>query len=154
MMRAEVRTSVKRKAEEDLHTKPNKIIRREVSARAAWTILGHSDLKLLRKSAYECRRKKLPSLPKTRDEALQQLVNGAYKILHNGHQKLCHMYKGIPIFTTKENLRLLFQSQFIFGDGTFKHSPRFFAGRILEIGFGNRGVAEDIFWIELFTTKI
>jgi len=69
--------------------------------------------------------KKLPPLPTSLDKALEQLRLMTNENLHK-QEKFCFVHKGTPIFTTQNNLQLLFQSDFIFRDGTFTYSPKYF----------------------------
>jgi len=54
-----VRAAVKRKAEEDLHARPNKIIRKEIQDTnpVFKEVIVYNDIKLLRESAYRIRKK-------------------------------------------------------------------------------------------------
>jgi len=68
--KGEVPTAVKRKASDELHVKPNKIMRRELQRKVESSqVLEYSDFDLLHKSAYNCRHKKLPTLPRSLDDA-------------------------------------------------------------------------------------
>lgn len=70
MTREIVRSTLKRSAEKDLHAKPNKLIRRELQNTRDFTAkLQHNDVKLLRRSMYESRKKHLPKLPKSSDDS-------------------------------------------------------------------------------------
>jgi len=117
IIREEVRAAVKRKADEESHVKPNKIIHREIKRNEKSSILSHKDFQLLRRSADQ-RRKQLPTLPTTIDEAIDQLKNMT--------DSFCTVYKGISIMTTADDLRMLFQGEYVFGDGTFEYCPRHF----------------------------
>ena len=88
-------------------------------------VLSHSDKRSLRESAYKCRRKLLPVLPKSYDEAMDQLKNRQTSTLHRG-QQFCFVIDEIPIFTTESNLRFLYLADDILGDGTFSYSPKYF----------------------------
>jgi len=124
--REEVQSRVKRKAEDEPHTKPVKLIRQAIrNTEGATTTLEHSDMSLIRKSAYDHRRKQFPTLPKTTEEALQQLRDMQDTILHK-NAKFCHFFEDIPIFTCAENLELLRTAEHVFADGTFSHSPKHF----------------------------
>lgn len=70
-----VRTAVKRKAEKDLHARPNKIIRKEIQDTnlVFKEVIVHNDFKLLRESAYRIRRKHFPKIPTTTNEAFDCL---------------------------------------------------------------------------------
>ena len=67
--------------------KPEKIITKEIwKTDGAMNVLSHSDKRSLRESAYKCRRKLLPVLPKSYDEAMDQLKNRQTSTLHRGQQ--------------------------------------------------------------------
>jgi len=62
-------SSVKRKAAEEMHTQPSKIIRRELLLKSDYD-LSHGDMHLLRNSMYATRKKHFPKLPNTVNEAV------------------------------------------------------------------------------------
>ena len=86
----EVRVAVKRKAVEDVHVRPNKIIRRELQ-QTRTSLLQHADFTSLRRSVYACRRKKLPPLPTSLDEAVEQLRLMTNENLHK-QEKFCFVH--------------------------------------------------------------
>ncbi|KAF0709739.1 Uncharacterized protein FWK35_00033775 [Aphis craccivora] len=106
-----VRTAVKRKAEEDLHARPNKIIRGN----------NCNDIKLLRGSAYRIRKKHFSKIPTTINEALDQLFDTQVDIKTSNNEQFCFVNreKQIILFTCTDNLKHLCESENIFGDGTF-----------------------------------
>jgi len=71
-----VRTAVKRKAEDDLHARPNKIIRKEIQDTNSVfkEVIIHNDIKLLRESAYRIRKKHFSKIPTTINEAFDQFL--------------------------------------------------------------------------------
>jgi hypothetical protein len=65
-----IRSSVKRKAIEDMHTQPSKIIWQELLLKSDLN-LNHCDIHLLRNSMYVTRKKKhFPKLPNTVNEVV------------------------------------------------------------------------------------
>lgn len=122
--RACLQSVLKRKGTEDLCSKPNKLIRRELNS-ASTSNLEHSDIRLVRKSMYEARRNLLPPLPTSLEESLQQL----FELSKMESPKFCYMKgeTGIPLFTNVENLELLCSAPCVFADGTFSRSPMFFS---------------------------
>lgn len=123
-----LRENCKRKCEEDLSAKPLKIIRTELLNSTATKIVKE-DIKTVRKTMYEKRRKHYPTFPKSLDEAIDQL-----KTLHEddffkfkGNQFVhVHDSKNIICLTTLSNINLLTESTEFFADGTFDYAPRFF----------------------------
>jgi len=64
-MREIVRSTLKRnnKTENDLYTRPNKLIRQELKNADVAENIEHGDLKLIRRSIYDTRKKYFPTLP-------------------------------------------------------------------------------------------
>jgi len=123
-----IRSAVKRSAESDLYTKPNKLIRRELRNTENFTThLEHNDVKLLRISMYETRKKHYSNLPKSFEDARNQLIDKQNDIQYQGN-KFCFPSddENIFIFTCKKNLELLKYSEHVFGDGTFSFAPNHF----------------------------
>ncbi|KAF0766506.1 Uncharacterized protein FWK35_00013911 [Aphis craccivora] len=100
---------LKRKCENDLLTRPNKIIRQE--------------LRNTENDIQPKRRKNLQQIPKSLEEAITQLFDGRENITTNTGELFCHMKETSSpiIFTCKTNLELLSQSFHIFADGTFSY---------------------------------
>ena len=89
-MRDEVRTTVKKKADEESHVRPNKIIRSLERENRRSDVLGQKNYKLLQNAAYYHRRKKLRTLPATLDNAVRRLENMADTIFHKNEKFLFH----------------------------------------------------------------
>jgi len=123
-----IRTSVKRKGTEDLHTKPNKIILKEIRQSGFGTDIEYSSLRLVRKSLYCARKKLFPTLPQTLEDTIDILSAEGDNITTFNHEKFCHISsdKNLILFTCKANLNLLCDSTHVFGDGTFRYAPKFF----------------------------
>jgi len=122
-----VRSNLKRRAEEDLHIKPNKLIRRELKNNEKSEHLRYSDMKLIRRSMYEKRKKSFPNIPRSLEDAKKQLVDDQHNITYKGN-KFCFVSddENIFIFTCKQNLELLQSAEHVFGDGTFSFAPKYF----------------------------
>jgi hypothetical protein len=76
----------KRKACEDLTLRPNKIIRTKLST---CSTAKHSDVNNIRKSIYRKRRKILPPVPKSLDEAIEQVSN--LEVLTNKNEEFAYV---------------------------------------------------------------
>ncbi|KAF0759004.1 MULE domain-containing protein [Aphis craccivora] len=63
-----INSFIKRKCEDDLLIRPNKIIRAELQNAKNGIELVHSDVRLWRKSMYDFRRKSMSKIPKTVEE--------------------------------------------------------------------------------------
>jgi len=76
---------------------------------------------------YEIRKKHYPNLPKSFEDARNQLINMQNDIQYQGNT-FCFISddKNIFIFTCKKNLELLKYSEHVFGDGTFSFDPNHF----------------------------
>ncbi|KAE9538011.1 hypothetical protein AGLY_005983 [Aphis glycines] len=103
----EVRNVCKRKACDDIHERPRKIIRKEVSSIENNEVIGSNDVNLIRKSIYNERRKLLPTLPKSLEDALNFVSNS--DILTCQNEKMTFVYKQdeIIIVTCKKNIEFL-----------------------------------------------
>jgi len=114
-----VSSRLKRKCENDLLTRPNKIIRQELRNTEKDIQPVYSDVKLWRKCMYDKRRKNMPKIPKSLDESITQLFDPRENITTNTGELFCHMEETSSpvIFTCKTNLKLLSQSSHIFADG-------------------------------------
>ena len=122
-----VRSNLKRRAEEDLHIKPNKLIRRELQNTDNSEHLQYSDMKLIRRSIYEKRKKSFPNIPKSLEDAKKQLIDVQHNLTYKGN-KFCFVSddENVFIFTCKKNLELLQSAEHVFGDGTFSFAPKYF----------------------------
>lgn len=125
--RQKIMSTLKRKAIDDVFTKPNKIIRKVLKDQTTVNI-SHSDVRLFRKSMYEARRKLILTIPKSIDEAKHQLFSNQNDIIANNNEQFCFMKnnESIPIFTCYTNLVMLCEVREIFADGTFTYCPSYF----------------------------
>ncbi|KAE9545300.1 hypothetical protein AGLY_000843 [Aphis glycines] len=123
-----INSRIKRKCENDLFTRPNKIIRQELRSAENDLQTVHSDIKLWRKSMYYFRKKKLPTIPKSLEESKLQLFNLRDTLKTNLNEYFCYMEEvlNIAVLTCPTNLDILSRSNHIFADGTFLHSPKYY----------------------------
>jgi hypothetical protein len=123
-----IRSSLKRKANDDWHILPSKLIRRDLQNMEDISLnVTHTDMKLFRRSIYDIRRKHFPNLPTSTEIAIEQLNEMQNKIQYKGEQ-FCFMNddKNIIIFTCKINLEAISNTEHVFGDGTFTYASTFF----------------------------
>lgn len=66
-----IRTAVKRKGAEDLHSKPNKIISGEIKKEGVENDIEKSYLRRVRKSLYAVRKQHFPKLSKTQEDTYE-----------------------------------------------------------------------------------
>ncbi|XP_025198937.1 uncharacterized protein LOC112597199 [Melanaphis sacchari] len=118
----------KRKAVENLYTKPSKILRTEISENISnLQTITTDDISLVRRNIYNARRKMVPPLPKTMEELQNSISNLNLKTDLNEQFLLindpnCH----IIIFSCDTNLKVLCESEIIYMDGTFEYCPKLF----------------------------
>jgi len=86
-----INSRIKRKCENNLFTRPNKIIRQELRSTENDLQTVHSDIKLWRKSMYDFRKKKLPTIPKSLEESKFQLFNLRDTLKTNLDEYFCYM---------------------------------------------------------------
>jgi len=96
-----VNSRIKRKCENDLFRRPNKIIRQELRSTENDLHSVHSDIKLWWKSMYDFRKKKLPTIPKSLEESKFQLFNLRDILKTNTQEHFCYMEEisNIVVFT-------------------------------------------------------
>jgi hypothetical protein len=89
-----INTACKRKSLEDLHTRPKKIILKEISQNAASSYLNVVDIKRLRNNMYKSRAKVLPPNPTDINEVHQYInateintTRGEHFVLNNDENK-------------------------------------------------------------------
>jgi hypothetical protein len=120
----EVRGKCKLKAREDLNLRPNKIIRTELYS---CSTSKFSDINNIRKSIYRERRKVLPPIPKSLNEAIAQISDLAVLTNKNEQFKFVDHLNNIILITCKSNLNFLYNyNTYIFGDGTFTYKSSYF----------------------------
>jgi len=124
----EVRNECKRKASNNIHEPLRKIIRKELlSSIDNNTVIGSNDISLIRKSMDYERRKHLPTLPRSLEDALNFVSN--CDILTCQNEKMTYVYKQdeIIIVTCKKNIEFLCNhcDEYL-ADGTFTYKPKYF----------------------------
>ena len=118
---------MKRKAADDISTRPLKIVRSEIQ-RAGEDSLLEKDLKSLTLAVYRERRKEYPCLPKSRDEVHDAI--SSLNLETNKKELFClgnSKEHGNYNFSCYSNLHALCTSvSDIFVDGAFKYCPKYF----------------------------
>ena len=119
--------SVKRKAGDDLTSRPSKLIRSELH-KLDGHLLHSEDIRSVAQSLYRARRKIHPSLLKSRED-----VHNAIELMDTRTSKdeefviTNDVPSGLIIFSCSSNLEFLTNSaEEIFVDGTFRFCPKFF----------------------------
>jgi len=71
--------------------------------------------------------KKIPTLPKNIEEAIEQMYNHNTELKLNNGEQFCYIKTtdSIPICTCISNLKLLSESSHVFADGTFSYASKF-----------------------------
>ena len=125
--RNQVRLSVKRKANSDVSERPSKSIRSELQ-KVEENNLTENDLKSLSMAIYRERRKRHPTLPKSREDVHTALDGMTIETSKSENMCLINdQESGIIIFSCTSNLRVLCtQVEEIFIDGTFKCCAKYF----------------------------
>ena len=114
------RTSVKRKAEEDLLGSSGKIAC-EVASR--YTTLNYKHVDALSQAVKRVRATQRPALPKTAQDVhsvMASLNDPSLETITNDAEN------NLIIISSIQNLRYLAESSTVLGDGTFKHCPKHF----------------------------
>ena len=118
---------MKRKAFDDISTRPMKIVRSELQC-VDDESLEVKDLKNLTMAIYRKRRTKFPTLPKSRENVHDAL--DVMELETNKKEKFCLLNSkehGIIILSCNSNLlALCTKVSEIFVDGTFKCCPKYF----------------------------
>jgi len=133
-----INTACKRKSLEDLHTRPKKIILKEIAQNDASSYLNVVDIKRLRNNMYKSRAKVLPPNPTDINEVHQYInateintTSGEHFVLNNDENK------NFIIFSCEKNLHFLSYVENVYVDGTFKYSARFFEQMFTIHGYKN-----------------
>lgn len=133
-----VNTACKRKAIEDLNTRPKKIILKEIAQNDATSYLNVHDIKRLRNNMYKYRAKVLPPNPTNINEVHQYIAGAKIKTVRNEHFVLDNdENKNVIIFSCEKNLHFLSHVENVYVDGTFKYSARFFEQMFTIHGYKN-----------------
>ena len=135
-----VRNRVKRKATEDISSRPAKVIKNELCASNEEN-LKPSDITSLRQALYRERRNKFPKLPSSIEE-VSDVLNFLKPINTSKDEDLLLVNDAdsrIVIFSSPTNLKFLCDDvSEIYADGTFKCCPKFFTQLYTIHGFKNR----------------
>ena len=122
--RQKISNSLKRKALDDISTRPSKLLHAELRLPNA-PKLYVNDVTLIRKNIGRCRLTNLPQIPKTIDEFHDAL--NAMPIETNEKENFLLVndaVTNIVCFSTKTNLETLCSVENIFADGTFYSCPK------------------------------
>ncbi|XP_072377754.1 uncharacterized protein [Diabrotica undecimpunctata] len=123
-----VRVAAKRKAAEDISTQPRKILHLVLSEEEN-TNLTIMNLKSVKRSIYNVRRKLLPVLPKTLEEVLESLEKLEDPIITSRNENILLVNDKsakLTIISCETNLGHLCKCSRIYMDGTFKYCPKFY----------------------------
>ena len=128
-----VKGNCKRKASEDMSSRPSKIIRRELVSIENVTGMNNTqsivsnDLVNIRLAMYRERRKHLPTVPKNITEGVQQLKDSSLVTSRKEKFRFVHEDTNIVFFTCESNLKYLCDnSSLVLADGTFYTAPKHF----------------------------
>ena len=115
------RTSVKRKAVEDMHAHVDKMVCEKISASS----LSYKHVYALKSAVYRERCKLLPTIPKSIEDVFSAAESQAFG-LESFDVIIRDEPNKILIITSEDNLLHLSACENILGDGTFKSCPKFF----------------------------
>jgi len=124
--RQNISNSLKRKAIDDISSKPSKLLQVELKKNDVETIIT-SDVALIKRNIRYARTSVHPKLPKSLSELHDSLC--MYEIKTNKLENFLLVNdkpNGIVGFSTISNLEVLCKVQHIYIDGTFKSCPKFF----------------------------
>lgn len=134
-----INVGCKRKAVEDMHIQPKKVVLKEIAhndhAASTFTV---NDINRLRKNIYKARKSVLPPNPTNINE-VHTLIDTERIITTRGESFLLvnDKNKNVLIFSCEKNLLFLNQVENIYVDGTFKYASRFFSQMFTLHGFKN-----------------
>ena len=139
-----LRQACKRKAEDDLTERPRKILITE-AGKTETDYVSQQSINKVRKAMWRQRRKTHPALPKTRQEALAALSGIQPKrsttvIDTDEEHELAWMYSSTSVEYIKD-------VQFLFGDGTFKSSPKQFYQIYTIFGYKDKHYIPIVFFL-------
>ena len=125
--RKQLRVAVKRKAVDDMLSRPSKLIRNELH-NFVDELIQPSDIKSIVQSLYRERRKQYPALPKSREGVHHALIQMDTKTSRDEEFLLVNNEEsGTIILSCDTNLQFLVNSvQEMFVGGTFTCCPKFF----------------------------
>ena len=122
----EFRNECKRKANDELCVRPNKIMRTVL--KDVPELFEIEDIYNVRRAMYNVRRKKIPTLAKTRREVIDQLIENVEEVKTSREEKFCFVDETneIVIFTCSTNIKHISKVELVLADGTFDFAPKFF----------------------------
>ena len=147
MLKQKLNHSLKRKAVDDIASRPLKIIHRELRDCAPLD-LTMQDIHCFRKNMNRARLSSYPKLPQSADDFHNALdvmdinTNMGEHFLHVNNQN-----EKIVCFTTKNNLEALCQISLVFVDGTFYSSPKHFCQLFTLHGLHNNVYVPLVFFL-------
>lgn len=129
---------VKRKATEDICTKPSKIFCNAIKNLPRTEHLQVSDVRNIKRNIYNARRKTLPPFPKSIEEVqlildergVQTNRDELFLLINNKELKYV-------VFSCISNLKALALSKWLYMDGTFSYCPKYFTQMFTIHGFIN-----------------
>ena len=133
----QLRQACKRKASEDLTSKPSKLIKTEHynDASLQGTCIMAEDYGRIRQAIYRERRKKYPCLPKTLSETFLKVESATFRTVSGENFVIDNdSVNGMIIMSCEENMNFLCACEELFCDGTFKYVPTFFQQMYVIIG--------------------
>jgi len=126
--RQTLRENAKRKAEDNLSTRPLKIIRTEL-LNSDLPNITHNDITSVRKAIYDKKRKQYPIYSTNLNEAISQLnsiQNNDLCLFKSDQFIFVPETNDFVCITTRQNLNFMSKQTELFGDGTYNFSPNFF----------------------------
>jgi hypothetical protein len=126
MQRQQLSASVKRKASDNPHDKPSKVLIQCLNDQLT-SKLEITDLKYVKRNAYNACRKILPPLLTNRNSVHQAIEQLNIKTIQDEHFVLINnILDNLIIFSCESNLRAFCQAEIVYLDGTFDVCAKFF----------------------------
>lgn len=128
LSRQKINNVVKRKAQEDISTKPSKLIRSEMRAEThSLETLSVTDIKCIRNNINHARLLLVPKLPKSTMEVQHFLHSSNLRTSTNEPFLMCNDFlDNIVIFSCEKNLEFMCQQDLLYMDGTFEYCTKYF----------------------------
>lgn len=135
--RQKLENSLKRKAIQDISSKPSKLVHEELKEGDVET-LSSGDVELVKRVIRRARRSVHPNLPKSRHETHSALDTMSI-VTNTGESFLLinNSQKELICFSCIRNLNVLCETQKLYVDGTFKSCPKYFTQIFTLHGFVN-----------------
>jgi len=126
MQRQQMSSSVKRKAKENPHDKPSKVLIQCLNDQST-SKLEITDLKYVKRNAYNARRNILPPLPTNMNSVHEAIERLNIKTIQNEHFVITNnVLNNLIIFSCTSNLRAFCQAEIVYLDGTFDFCAKIF----------------------------